>query len=333
MPKINNSKNYEELTFSKIRCPKGHNGKIQLYQREGHHIKNLINKQKRLEDFTFLVDEIKLKDLNSNFISGFEEIYLAINYDEMLKGYKVNFNNLFGKNYWLDASFMIRDSMVNGKHPKYGDLKLVELSFLHSNNHGLNELDEKYSKIIKEIKKTKKDIKQELIRAIKNPQVYLTPQISEEMKQTKEYYYTLFKKHIKRKNFNWAKLLEKEYGCSKLIHKIIEKKVILNNPKRVIDVDLENRIFQHCKRIASRSKINTSNADNHLVSNAITKAIETNEQQIILTKDNGIYYLTRELSDLGRTLTHNKDYIPKLSLNNKYLNPTNLHILELTPEF
>jgi hypothetical protein len=343
MPKVTNYEDYEdgELNYSKIRCPKGHKGKI-IDQAIGiprqSDYRDFIHPARTLEDFSFLTDDLKTKDLEEYFLKDFKEIYMDFTHDEMMEEYTSNFNDLKGEHYWLDTSFMIKHGMISGTHPEYGELKLCELSFLHAINNGLSEIDEKYGEMAKEVKHATNNSTKELRKAIQKPYVYLTPQIIDEMDYRKDLFKNKVKTHKEKKHLRYLDIINERYKRTRLLSGAIKNKTTSNkrfqkDSTSIEDNRLENNIYNYCHNIALKKNTGTSIADNHLVSYAMTKAIETDEPQVILTRDNGIFKLSREISNVGRTMLKSKDYIPKFYLNNCYIKPTKLHMLELIPEF
>ncbi len=338
MPKITNYEDYEdeELNFSKIRCPKGHKGKmsdqaIGIARQSDY--KEFIHPERSLEDFSFLTDDLKTKNLDDMFISGFKDIFLNFTFDQMMEEYDSNFNDLKGEHYWIDTSFIVKPGMVSGIHSDYGSVRLCELSFMHASLNGLGDVDEKYKEIAKEVKKTTNQSTKELKSVIKKPYVYVAPQIMTEVTHRRNLFQKRLIRHKEKKNLGYSKIVERRYKRSRLIHSAIEQKLNSSEVDQLEDRDLENRIYQYCHNVAIKGNTGTSVADNHLVAHAMTKAIETDEPQVILTRDNGIFYLARDISRAGRAMTKSKDYIPKFHLNNCYLDSTWLHMLELIPEF
>jgi len=338
MPRIINYEEYEDedLSFSKIRCPKGHKGKMSDQAigipRQSEY-RAFTHPSRSLEDFSFLTDDLKTIGLEDRFIGGFQELYLDFSFEDMMQEYTSNFNDLPGENYWIDTSFIIKPGMVSGYHPDFGSVKLCELSFMHAVNNGLPEVNETYKELAKEVRKTNNQSTKELKIAIRKPCVYLPQQIVSEITHRKDLFQEKLKRHKEKNNHGYSKIIERRHKRARMIQGAIESKFDSIGSSQLGDRDLENRIYQHCHNVSIRGETGTSIADNHLVSHAMTKAIETNEPQIILTRDKGIYFLTRDISRVGRTLTRSKDYVPKFHLNNTFLKPTRLHVLELIPEF
>ena len=99
MPKITNYEEYEDedLSFSKIRCPKGHKGKISdqaIGTPRQSDYRAFIHPERSLEEFSFLTDDLKTIGLEDRFITGFQELYLDFSFEDMMQEYNSNFRTI-----------------------------------------------------------------------------------------------------------------------------------------------------------------------------------------------------------------------------------------------
>lgn len=282
-----------------------------------------------LEDFRFLVNDTEFRNEVNPYMSGFEEIGLRYRYSEAMEEFNDNFKGLPGENYWLDTSFMVKPNLIIGIHPDHGELTLCDYSFLIALNGGLSELDDSYKELGREVRKTRKDQSKKLREVMEMDTVYVPQQIQAEISAGTEGFRKKWEEHKRRGNDFYAGILSKRLHNLRLLESVVTSK---RTTGLVKDLSLEEDLFRHCEYLADLHRTGTSPTDNHLVSYALAKAIETVEPQVVLTRDWGIHHLTKkvEMSDARRLNDHQ---LPKFHLNNSYSNGPGLHTLELIPEF
>ena len=278
---------------------------------------------KRLEEFSFILDEdLKKTKFSNRFLDGFVELGMEHMYEDILQEFKESARVNPQQDYWLDTSFMIKPGMLNGLHPRYGKLKICETSFIYATTRGLSGVDDIYKEMLKEVRATNKDHNIELRKMIYQENVNIAPQIEKEVIAGRSRYFKMMNGN-KEKNQNYYRAIKRRYHRTRLlISDLISKREAMGNPQKS-NYGLESKIFQQCEDLAEKAETGTSETDNHLVAHAITYGLQTGRPQIILTRDNGIFKLAKEIEKGENSL------IPKINLNHEYFYPTKLHKIEL----
>ena len=280
---------------------------------------------RKLENFGFIVNE---KDFSSRRpVYNFSSLGLSVSPSSIKDSFEETFQDSDEKpaHYWLDTSILIRDASVYGIHDgkRY---RLSEPSVLNACSLGLEDIAPECIGIWKEINEIKHVYESELEKIINRIDVSIPKEVIDEFRIGEQFMQEFLKYQKKpyENNVHAAhrKMIQQDMQHRKHLIDVLERKYRSDLVIRSIDENDMTDVFNFCSNIAQEKGFEISYTDKKQIAMTLCNSmIRRGEQQVLVTRDNGIVLLAEEIS-------RRKDQSVVINTSIKYSEPLKFYHIE-----